>query len=353
MSTNASVTTTSTSRAALSNTLSEQYTVRGVGRSTNIAALESIVMEAHSGAPVYMRQIADVRISGAPRQGAVTQNGIGETLSGMVIMLKGQNSKTVIERVKQTVEAMRSSLPESVNLVPFYDQSEVIDGTIRTVRNNLLEGGALVIAVLFLSLGQIRAAILTALIIPLSLLSAFVGMRLSDITANLMSLGAVDFGVVIDGAVVVVDNCVRRIDEEAESGRVVNMLETVRSATHEVALPVLAGVVIVLGVYVPILTLQGLEGRMFRPMAVTVCAAVAAGLVLALFAPAHRMQVLLVQDAGDCRPVGLQSDPASLPAHPERRPQPPRRRCIDRTDRDRLGHRVRGLPRHGVHAPPR
>lgn len=263
---------------------SEQYTVRGIGRTTNVEAIESVVVDARGGSPIYVRQVADVRIGGAPRQGAVTQNGQGETLSGMVIMLKGQNSKTVIERVKVVVDSMRASLPKGVELIPFYDQSEVIDGTIRTVRNNLLEGGALVIAVLFFSLGQIRAAILTALIIPLSLLSAFIGMRLFDITANLMSLGAVDFGVVIDGAVVVVDNCVRRIDEERESGRVVDMLATIRSAVHEVALPVLSGVVIVLGVYIPILTLEGLEGRMFRPMAVTVCAAVFAGLVLALFA---------------------------------------------------------------------
>ncbi len=263
---------------------SEQYTVRGVGRATSVADLGAIVADSRGGVPIYLRQLADIRVGGAPRQGAVTQNGEGETLSGMVIMLKGQNSKTVIERVKATIADMSASLPEGVRLVPFYDQSEVIDATMRTVRNNLLEGGALVVAVLFLALGQMRAAILTALIIPFSLLSAFVGMRLADVSANLMSLGAVDFGVVIDGAVVIVDNCVRRVEEQRSEGVAVNMLKTVRAATHELALPVLAGVTIVLAVYIPILTLEGLEGRMFRPMAVTVCAAVFAGLVLALFA---------------------------------------------------------------------
>ena len=263
---------------------SEQYTVRGLGRAVTIEDLESIVLDASRGTPIRISDVGHVRLSGAPRQGAVSINGDRESISGMVIMLKGQNSMEVIDRVKAAVERMKGSLPEGVRIVPFYDQSEVIQGTIRTVRNNLLEGGLLVIAVLFASLGRFRAALLVGLIVPLSLLSAFVGMRMADITANLMSLGAVDFGVVIDGAVVVVDNCVRRIDERRASGVEIDVLATVREAVHEVALPVLSGVIIVLAVYIPILTLEGLEGRMFRPMAVTVCAAVAGGLVLALLA---------------------------------------------------------------------
>ena len=271
---------------------SEQFTVRGLGRAVTPEDLGSIVVDSREGIPIYLRQIADVTISGAPRQGAVTTGGDRETLSGMVIMLKGQNSKTVIERIKVAIAGIEESLPEGVEIKPFYDQSTVIDGSIRTVRNNLLEGGALVVVVLFASLGQFRAALLVALVLPLSMLSAFVGMRFFDVTANLMSLGAVDLGVVIDGAVVMVDNCVRRISD-ARGRPSFNMLETVREATHEMATPVLSGVVIVLAVYIPILSLEGLEGRMFRPMATTVCAAVFAGLVLALFALPTGCRLLL------------------------------------------------------------
>jgi len=263
----------------------EQYTVRGLGRAVTPREIESIVLESRGGSPVYVRDVARVRVGAVPRQGAVTTNGETETLAGMVIMLQGQNSKTIIERVEAELESVRSSLPEGVKIVPFYDQSIVIDGAIETVSENLLAGGALVVAVLFLSLGHFRAALLVALVIPLSLLSAFIGMRVFDVTANLMSLGAIDFGVVIDGAVVVVDNCVRMIDERrAQSEEPIDVLATVREAVHEVSTPVLAGLVIILAVYVPILTLEGLEGRMFRPMAIAVCAAMVGGAVLALFA---------------------------------------------------------------------
>jgi cobalt-zinc-cadmium resistance protein CzcA len=178
---------------------SEQFTVRGLGRVANIEEIGNIVVDSHHGTPVYLRQVADIAIGAMPRQGAVTRDGKGETVSGMVIMLKGQNSKTVIERVKAAIERMKSSLPEGVRLVPFYDQSDVIDGTIRTVRDNLLKGGGLVILILLLSLGQLRAALIVAAVIPLSLLAAFLGMEMFAISANLMSLGAVDFGIALCG----------------------------------------------------------------------------------------------------------------------------------------------------------
>ena len=265
--------------------VSEQYTVRGLGRAVTLEEIGSIVLDAHRGAPVHVWDVAEVKLGSVPRQGAVTRNGQGESLSGMVIMLKGQNSDTVIERIKDAIERMKLALPEDVDLVPFYDQSEVIDGTIRTVRNNLLEGGGLVILVLLLSLGQVRAALMVALVVPLSMLAAFIGMRVFGVSANLMSLGAVDFGMVVDGAVVMVDNCVHRLQMLKEQGvEKIHYLEQMRAAAHEVAVPVLSAVAILIGVYIPILALEGLEGRMFRPMAISVVSAVVGALLLALFA---------------------------------------------------------------------
>ncbi len=265
--------------------VSEQYTVRGLGRAVTLEEIGAIVVASHRGAPVHIDDVAEVRLGAVPRQGAVTRNGEGESLSGMVIMLKGQNSDTVIERVKQAIERMKIALPEGVALIPFYDQSEVIDGAIRTVRNNLLEGGALVILVLLLSLGQVRAALMVALVVPLSMLAAFIGMRLFGVSANLMSLGAVDFGMVVDGAVVMVDNCVHRLQMLEEKGvEAIDYLEEMRAAAHEVSIPVLTAVTILIGVYIPILALEGLEGRMFRPMAISVVSAVFGALLLALFA---------------------------------------------------------------------
>ncbi len=276
---------------------SEQYTVRGLGRTTTEQELGAIVLESHRGTPVYLREVADLKIGAVPRQGAVTRDGEKETVSGMVIMLKGQNSKTVIERVKAAIEEMKSSLPEGVRLVPFYDQSYVIDGTIGTVRDNLIKGGALVILVLFFFLGQFHAALIVAAVIPLSLLAAFLSMQAFGITANLMSLGAVDFGMVVDGSVVMVENFVRRLQERQASpgglGADTNYLEEARAAAHEVARPVVAGVAIIIAVYIPILSLEGLEGRMFRPMAVTVCAAVGAALILSLTVLPTASRILL------------------------------------------------------------
>jgi cobalt-zinc-cadmium resistance protein CzcA len=264
---------------------SEQYTVRGLGRVQGKEDLGAIVLAAHEGTAVYLRDVAEIKIGHLPRQGAVTRDGRGETVSGMVIMLKGQNSKTVIERVKQALQRIRSSLPEGVRIVPFYDQSEVIDGTIRTVRNNLLEGGALVLVILFLFLGNIRAALVVAAVIPLSMLVAFLGMRWFGITANLMSLGAIDFGMIVDGAVIMVENYVRRLHSRPNHDVPLTKEESlglVRSAAHEVARPILMGVGIIIAVYIPILSLEGLEGRMYGPMAVTVCAALLGSLVLTL-----------------------------------------------------------------------
>ncbi len=262
---------------------SEQYTVRGLGRVGGVEDLGKIVMSSLQGTPVYLEDIAEIRIGAMPRQGAVTRDGVGESVSGMVIMLKGQNSKTVIERVKSALERIRTSLPEGVRIVPFYDQSEVIDGTIRTVRDNLLEGGALVVAVLVLFLGDFRAALIVASVIPLSMMVAFLGMEVFGISANLMSLGAIDFGMVVDGSVVMVENFTRRLRAaQRRLGGEVDAAEEIRLGAHEVGRPILMGVSIIIAVYLPILTLEGLEGRMYRPMAVTVVSALLGSLILTL-----------------------------------------------------------------------
>jgi cobalt-zinc-cadmium resistance protein CzcA len=255
----------------------EQYTLRGLGRSSGADDLGQIVVASNRGTPVLLSDVAEVKIGAAPRNGAVLRQ--GETLSGMVIMLKGENGKRVIEAVKQKIAALH--LPEGVKLEPLYDQSYVIDGTLSTVIDNLLEGFLLVTAILLLFLGNVRAALLTASIIPFSMLVSFIGMRYFGISANLMSLGAIDFGMIVDGAVVMMENSVHRLEDE--HGRE-PALDSVRRAAMEVARPMTFGVAIIIAVYLPILFLQGLEGRMFRPMAITVCAALLGSLLLALTA---------------------------------------------------------------------
>ncbi|MCS6953925.1 MAG: CusA/CzcA family heavy metal efflux RND transporter [Bryobacterales bacterium] len=258
---------------------SEQYTVRGLGRVQSISELEQIVLLAREGTSVLLRDVARVAIRPMPRQGAVLRDDRGETVSGMVIMLKGENGRRVIERVKQKLASLR--LPEGVRIVPFYDQSTVIDGTIRTVKENLFEAAILVVLVLLLFLGNIKAALIVASVIPLSMLVGFMGMRAFGISANLMSLGAIDFGMIVDGAVVMMENSVRRLRHAAVE-RHFDPVERVRQAAHEVARPIVFAVAIIIAVYLPILFLEGLEGRMFRPMAITVCSALVGSLVLAL-----------------------------------------------------------------------
>jgi cobalt-zinc-cadmium resistance protein CzcA len=256
---------------------SEQYTVRGMGRVQTESDLRQIVLASRAGTPVLVRDVASVIVEAMPRQGAVLRDGKGETVSGMAIMLKGENGKVVIERVKKRLASLR--LPPGVRIVPFYDQSEVINRTIATVRNNLIEGGVLVIAVLLLFLGNFKAALIVAAVIPLSMLVGFIGMQVFGVSANLMSLGAIDFGMIVDGAVVMMENSMRRLHKvDPERGA----LEEIRQAAHEVARPILFAVAIIIAVYAPIFFLEGLEGRMFRPMAITVCSALLGALVFAL-----------------------------------------------------------------------
>jgi heavy metal efflux system protein len=262
---------------------SERYTVRGTGLVTSDDDLRRVVVASTDGVPVFVSDVADVATAPMARYGAVTRDGRGESLAGMVIMLKGENGKAVAERVKSRIDDIARTLPKDVTITPFYDQTEIIDRTAHTVRKNLLEGSLLVVVVLFVFLRDIPAALITAAIIPVAMLMGFIGMRLFGVSANLMSLGAIDFGLIVDGGVVMMENFIRRRSEDA--GRHDDDGERLRlftSAATEVARPILFGVLIIIAVYLPIFTLEGLEGKMFRPMAITVCSAILGSLLLSL-----------------------------------------------------------------------
>lgn len=257
----------------------QQYTVRGLGRTQSIADLGNIVVSSINGVPVLLSQVANIAVRPLLRHGAVLHDAQGETVSGMVIMLRGENGEKVIREIKEKIATLK--LPNGAKLVPFYDQSDVINATTKTVEHNLIEAAVLVIVVLLVFLGDWRAALVVAFTIPLSLLFGFLGMDLFGISVNLMSLGAIDFGTIVDGSVVMVENCMHRL--ESNSDRDATLLEIIRAAAHEVARPIIFGVLIIISVYLPILTLESLEGRMFRPMAVTVVSALLGSLFLALF----------------------------------------------------------------------
>lgn len=261
----------------------EQYVLRSVGLATSVQDLGRIVVKTGSnGAPVYVSDLGDVVAGGALRQGAVTAQGKGEIVAGIAIMLVGENSRAVVQRVRQRVEEIRRTLPKGVELVPFYDRTNLVDRTIATVRRNLIEGAALVIIVLILLLGHWRGALLVATIIPLSMLFAATLMRVFNVSGNLMSLGALDFGLIVDGAVVMVENAVRRRAEAQRTHPNDRPTATILDACLEVGRPVVFAVAIITIVYLPLLSLVGIEGKMFRPMALTVVFALLGSLVLSL-----------------------------------------------------------------------
>src|SRR5690606_32125449 len=236
------------------------------------------------GVPVLLGDVAEIGFGAEVRQGAVTRDGQGEVVSGIVMMLRGENSREVVRRVAERVEAINASLPEGVVVAPYYDQTDLVHGTLRTVRTNLIEGGFLVVAVLLIFLGNIRAALIVAAVIPLSLLFAVIGMRWLGLSANLMSLGAIDFGMIVDGAVVMAEQFVRGLHHGTEGVPLRRRLTTLARA---VVRPIAFGVLLILLVYVPILALTGLEGRMFRPTAMTGRLAPFGSLLLAvIFVPA-------------------------------------------------------------------
>jgi cobalt-zinc-cadmium resistance protein CzcA len=260
----------------------EQYLVRGEGLVAGLADLRRIVLAYDAdGTPVYVDNIGVVELAPMIRQGAVTRDGRGEAVVGIAMMLLGENSRVVVDRVKERIAQVERTLPQGVTIDTYYDRTELVRRTIHTVGKNLLEGGLLVIVILLLLLGNLRGGLIVASAIPLSMLAAFIAMRQLGISGNLMSLGAIDFGLIVDGSVVMIENIVRVLHERRGDLRE-SRLEKVRAAAHQVARPVVFAVGIIILVYLPILALRGVEGKMFRPMALTVVFALSASLVCAL-----------------------------------------------------------------------
>jgi cobalt-zinc-cadmium resistance protein CzcA len=259
----------------------EQYVIRGEGLIENVGDIENIIVDARNGTPIYVKNIGKVTFAPVVRQGAVTRDGRGEAVTGFVMMLIGENSREVVNRVKEKVAAIQKSLPPGVTIEPYYDRTELVKRTITTVSTNLIEGGLLVIGVLLLLLGNLRAGLIVASAIPLSMLVAFTAMLYSGVSGNLMSLGAIDFGLVVDGAVLMIENIVRHLREkrpQTPESHTAVILE----AGREVIRPIFFAVGIIIIVYLPILTLQGIEGKLFRPMAITVIFALTAALIISL-----------------------------------------------------------------------
>lgn len=268
----------------------EQYLIRSPGQVSSLEDIRRIVLGTHNGAPIYVQDVAEVELGKELRTGAATLNGM-EIVLGTVFMLKGENSRAVSLSVAERMKEINRTLPQGIVAKTLYDRTRLVNATLRTVRNNLFEGALLVIVVLFLLLGNFRAALITALVIPLSMLFAVTGMVSNRISGNLLSLGAIDFGIIVDGAVIIVENCYRRLAEEQKRfGRTLSKeerLSITREATREVSRPSIFGVFIIMIVYLPILTLTGIEGKMFHPMAFTVLAALTGAMILSLtFIPA-------------------------------------------------------------------
>jgi cobalt-zinc-cadmium resistance protein CzcA len=257
----------------------DRLTVRGLGRVSDTTGIGLIVVATRGATPVHVRDLARVRLGPALRYGAVTRDARGEALSATILMLKGSNGREVADRVVRKLAEIQPLLPAGIRVRPFYSQGDVVARTTHTVFRNLIEGGLLVGAVLLLFLRNLRASLLTASVIPLALLGAFLAMKQFGMSANLMSLGALDFGLIVDASVVIVENILRR--------------RTVLDAAVEVGRPVAFGILIIVAVYAPLTALEGLERKMFVPMAFTVCAAILVSLLLALtFVPAAATYLL-------------------------------------------------------------
>jgi len=270
----------------------EQYLIRGEGLVRGLEDIGNIVVATRNeGTPIFIRDVAEVAFAPMVRQGAVTRDGEGEAVTGVVMMLIGENSRTVVNRVKEKIEDIKVSLPPGVTIDAYYDRTELVRKTIKTVSKNLGEGALFVIIILFLILGNFRAGLIVAAAIPLSMLVAFIGMKHFRISGNLMSLGAIDFGLIVDGSVVMIENIVRHLslkpggDKAEESSEIehsgkTNIIGVILKAGQEVLRPIVFAVGIIIIVYIPILALEGVEGKMFKPMALTVIFALIGSLVL-------------------------------------------------------------------------
>jgi cobalt-zinc-cadmium resistance protein CzcA len=258
----------------------EQQVIRGTALVTSLQDVGNIVVANRNGVPIYIRNLGHVAFAPMLRQGAVTHDGKGETVAGVVMLLIGQNSRTVVDGIKAKLAQIEPTLPAGVKIVTYYDRSELIRRTIDTVAHNLAEGAILVTVLLFLFLGDIRASLIVASVIPLSMLAAFIGMNWMGVSGNLMSLGAIDFGLIVDGSVVMIENVFHRMSRERDHTR--SMANLVFEAGREVLRPIVFAIGIIIVVYLPILSFENVEGKMFRPMALTVIFALAGSLLFAL-----------------------------------------------------------------------
>ncbi|MBF8278103.1 MAG: CusA/CzcA family heavy metal efflux transporter [Candidatus Brocadiaceae bacterium] len=268
----------------------EQYLIRAPGQVSDIEDIRQIIIGNYKGVPIYIKDVAEVLLGKELRTGAAMENG-KEVVLGTVFMLIGENSRTVSRSVAEKMIDVNRTLPEGIVAKTIYDRTTLVDATVNTVKKNLAEGALLVIVILFLFLGNIRAALITALVIPLSMLFTITGMAGHKVSANLMSLGALDFGIIVDGAVIIVENCIRRLSgEQHRLGRLLTRaerFEVVFEASKEVRKATMFGELIIMIVYLPILSLTGIEGKMFYPMAFTVIVALFGAMILSVtFIPA-------------------------------------------------------------------
>ncbi|MGY4453532.1 CzcA family heavy metal efflux pump [Bradyrhizobium sp. i1.3.1] len=320
----------------------EQYLVRSPGQVGNISEIQDIVIGSRGGNPVRIRDVATVKEGRDLRTGAATRDG-EETVLGTAMLLIGENSRSVARRVAARLDEIAKSLPDGVVTRTVYDRTHLVEATIRTVENNLLEGAALVVAVLFLILGNIRAALVVACVIPLSMAMTITGMVETKVSANLMSLGAIDFGIIVDGAVIIVENCLRMLAEaQRQKGGLLSTPERLRAilrGSREVIKPSLFGTLIIAVVYLPVLTLTGVEGKMFTPMALTVLMALGAAVLFSItFVPAA-VAIFVTGKVSEHENLFMRGGEAHLSP-----PAPPRDRQSGRGHRH--GRHHRGRKRH-------
>ncbi|MFO1511952.1 MAG: CusA/CzcA family heavy metal efflux RND transporter [Verrucomicrobiota bacterium] len=266
---------------------SEQYIVRGLGLVKDTKDIENIIVATHEHAPVYVRDVADVVIGAELRQGAVTANGEGEAVAGIVLMLKGASGRDVVNAVKEKLPAIQKALPKGVELVPFYDRTDLVKKAIHTVTKALMEGSIFVLIILIVLLADVRSAIIVTVVLPLAALFAFIMMKWYGLSANLMSLGglAIGIGMMVDGAVVMVENIHRHLTEKPDESKKhahAGKTEIVLYAAKEVGRPIVFGIFIIIVVFLPLFTLEGFEGKMFSPLAFTISFALLGSLILSL-----------------------------------------------------------------------
>src|SRR4051812_47821346 len=258
----------------------EQYIVRGIGLVKDIQDIKNIVLDSRSGTPIRVSDVSSVEVGNEIRQGAVTKDGTGEVVTGIVLKRINENTKQVIERIKEKVAEINKALPEGVSIVDYYDQSELVDNSIHTVVESLIEGEALVLLILLLLLGDFRGSLITAAAIPFCMMVAFILMWYAGVSANLTSLGglAISIGMMVDATVVMVENIYRHLEEHREH----SMREAILVAAQEIGRPMFFAILIIIAVFLPVFTLQGIEGKLFKPLACVVTFAMIGSLLMAL-----------------------------------------------------------------------